>query len=1570
MRKFIQTSLLFTLTVMLTYNSMAYQLMGIKWAEGAYNYHINPVGVDNTVDYSSKTSTVINAAGLWQGVSTTNVGVNYLGSTTNTGWGVNDGVNVVTWKTNDWSGSVIGISTSWYTSSYIIDSDIKLNTAFANDSRLTQLVTHEVGHSLGIDHTQESGAPADQDEIDAIMYWLLQSQTDLNRHDKCAITAIYPASGSCSPTYAEGYFVCSPCCSDDGSVSVAITDNVYTYSGTAKSVTVTTSPSSLAHTVTYYNQFDIVVAAPTNSGVYDVTVTITEPGYESEGPFYGTLTINKKSLSVVADNKEVNYGEAQPAYTYNISGYVSGENSSNLATLPSAYILETWPVNPGSYTIYVNGGAAVNYSFTYQSGILTVNGLTVNEVFVLNHTHTYNGTNKEITVTTDPLGVGNIVTYKFNSITVTSKINAGIYDVIITIDEPGYSPDQYLTTMTINKATLTATADDKSVALGDPEPTYTIGYTGFVNGENQTQLTTQPLADVDGTWPLPAGTYPIAVTGGTDDNYSITRVNGILTVTAFSADSVKFANLEYNYNGLAHFPTITTYPNGLDYDVFYTNSLSSQTTNPINADNYLVEVIITEPGYERDTFTTIFTIEKVNLEISVNDTTIVYGAPQPIYTYTYIGFVNGETKFVLDQHPNLSTGFAWPLLPGIYTNNLSGGLDNNYNYILTNGTVTVLPAKVDSFTFQNIVFTYDGLKHEATIHPFPDSVDYAATYTNSKFEVVPEPISADTYELELVVTETGYDRDTFRTAFIIGKAPLQVTSLHYTVDYGDPEPDYALQFAGFVNNETSTVIDTLPKFDVAGNWPLLPGIYPILVTGGWDNNYQISAQNGLLTIESSGVILSVSDTIQTYNGMPHEVAINTLPENIQTAITYKDAGLNTISPPTLPGNYTVNVIITEEGFEPLEHTASFIIQKATLSVAVQNKTINYGENLPLFNYSITGFVNGENENGLTSLPVLNLNSNPPYLPGIYPIVASGGTSDHYQFNYMNGTLTIHPLFVQGISIADTVTVYSGVSKTISVVTSPAHLGVSLAFTDTQNNLVNQPINTGLYHYTITINEPGYFNSTFHGTLEIQKAILEVGMDTINLSYGSSVPVTEINYSGWVNNETISVLDAVPTINAITNWPWDAGIYHLNIEGGIDNNYSFSFQSGILHIHQAVLTVTPDDFTISYNGSMPELTYRIEGFQFNDDISVLTALPYLYAEGENPLFPGNHSIIAEGAEANNYIFNYFAGNLWVEPIGDAAFIVSTIDTTYTGTVLGIDVNTVPEGLSYSVQYDDTPLNAGTYNAHIKITEPGYIPIEETHQILINKVVLTVSATDTSILNGTHLLKFNLKYDGFVNGENIDAIDQLPTAIAGNTWELEAGIYPIVVQGGNDNNYEFNLINGTLAVIQTYWIEVLASENGMVSLSEKGILLNGLTAEVIINENSPEFYAIANGGYQFSNWDNGSTKNPITFEKVTQNIKLTALFELKVGVDDLQKLNSIVKIYPNPAKEFQPFYVQIDWPKMDAQPAKMIITDLLGRVVAIRDEAKESNEIEGLRKGVYLINIETKQEKIKPVRFMVR
>ena len=54
---------------------------------------------------------------------------------------------------------------------------------------------------------------------------------------------------------------------------------------------------------------------------------------------------------------------------------------------------------------------------------------------------------------------------------------------------------------------------------------------GFVNGDNAAVIDTPPTVGTAATGASPVGTYPITLTGGADDNYTLTLQNGTLTVT-------------------------------------------------------------------------------------------------------------------------------------------------------------------------------------------------------------------------------------------------------------------------------------------------------------------------------------------------------------------------------------------------------------------------------------------------------------------------------------------------------------------------------------------------------------------------------------------------------------------------------------------------------------------------------------------------------------------------------------------------------------------------------------------------------------------------------------------------------------------------------------------------------------------------------------------------------------------------------------------------------------------------------------------------------------------------------
>ena len=89
----------------------------------------------------------------------------------------------------------------------------------------------------------------------------------------------------------------------------------------------------------------------------------------------------------------------------------------------------------------------------------------------------------------------------------------------------------------VNPATLTVTADNKTIVAYTNLPTFTASYTGFVNGDNQGVLSGSPNLTTDATQDPPAGSYNIYAAQGTlsATNYVFTFVNGTLTVTPATA---------------------------------------------------------------------------------------------------------------------------------------------------------------------------------------------------------------------------------------------------------------------------------------------------------------------------------------------------------------------------------------------------------------------------------------------------------------------------------------------------------------------------------------------------------------------------------------------------------------------------------------------------------------------------------------------------------------------------------------------------------------------------------------------------------------------------------------------------------------------------------------------------------------------------------------------------------------------------------------------------------------------------------------------------------------------------
>lgn len=134
------------------------------------------------------------------------------------------------------------------------------------------------------------------------------------------------------------------------------------------------------------------------------------------------------------------------------------------------------------------------------------------------------------------------------------------------------------------------------------------------------------------------------------------------------------------------------------------------------------------------------TITKAPLKITVENVTINKGETVPTsFTITYSGFKNGETEAVLTQQPVVTCKAVADSPAGTYAINVSGGEATNYDFIYTNGTLTIKKF-VFSFVLGNItygVFSDDTSSVSVVSVTECEHIDIPAsiTYSDQTFKV-------------------------------------------------------------------------------------------------------------------------------------------------------------------------------------------------------------------------------------------------------------------------------------------------------------------------------------------------------------------------------------------------------------------------------------------------------------------------------------------------------------------------------------------------------------------------------------------------------------------------------------------------------------------------------------------------------------------------------------------------------------------------------------------------------------------------------------------------------------------
>jgi hypothetical protein len=195
-------------------------------------------------------------------------------------------------------------------------------------------------------------------------------------------------------------------------------------------------------------------------------------------------------------------------------------------------------VLPGGYPMIASGASDPDYSISYVPGTLLVTPAPL-VITANNPTKVYGAAMPGLSASYSGFVNGdtpaNLSTPPVLSTTATttSQVLPRGYPIIASgASDPDYSMSYVPGTLLITPAPLVIAANNASMVQGAAIPALTVIYSGLVNGDTASCLSTLPTVATEATPASRAGTYPIVVSGACSTNYVITSENGLLTVTA------------------------------------------------------------------------------------------------------------------------------------------------------------------------------------------------------------------------------------------------------------------------------------------------------------------------------------------------------------------------------------------------------------------------------------------------------------------------------------------------------------------------------------------------------------------------------------------------------------------------------------------------------------------------------------------------------------------------------------------------------------------------------------------------------------------------------------------------------------------------------------------------------------------------------------------------------------------------------------------------------------------------------------------------------------------------------
>lgn len=366
---------------------------------------------------------------------------------------------------------------------------------------------------------------------------------------------------------------------------------------------------------------------------------------------------------------------------------------------------------------------------------------------------------------------------------------------------------------------------------------------------------------------------------------------------------------------------------------------------------------------------------------------------------------------------------------------------------------------------------------------------------------------------------------------------------------------------------------------------------------------------------------------------------------------------------------------------------------------------------------------------------------------------------------------------------------------------------------------------------------------------IKPAELSVVVNNASREYGEINPDFVLTIYGFVNGENESAITILPKVTTATEMS-DVGSYPITISGGVAQNYTFAYKSGVLTIEKAQLTAIANNLTKVYGDENPDYMLSYNGLKNNETSPEMISAFNISTDATQSSNVGEYDIILSGGEAKNYeIVNYVNGKLTVTkaPLtviaNNSAKLYGDTNPEFKYSYSGAKNNDNSIFITQPTLscIADEKSNAGEYNIDINGASSENYEISYKKGILyVNKRELLVSTPNYTRVYGEENPDFEVSYNGFVNNDDASVFLIKPKAKTIADKDSDVGVYDITIEGGDDDNYSFAYNNSVLTIEKSNQSIVWEQEfdnlvvGSQVELTAKAT--SGLDIEYIIPDNT--------------------------------------------------------------------------------------------------------------------------------------